>query len=560
MRRNILKQWIICSFVLAVAIGSIAQGKPPAVSGQAAGKFTQATAVDLYNRYRKALIDGDYNAFLEFVYTPGKPKDLPRVPKEQIPKEFAMMKGFILETSPDLAAAKILQFATNDKAAILVTRVDLENSDYVTLNALVFAPDRGSWRVLPKVYEDTFPRKASAVDEKTIQSKLKDNPQLQLAAAVAQAEAMVAAGSKPATPAIKPSGKLQARKKPPKAGAVPGTVKKAPAVSSAFNDSPTHKAIVKKLKKEGKKQMLQTANSVGMSKGKDFANVSISYSRQDKPAKAELFLFKEDGTWVAYIELPTRKDHSAIFSTLARRYCLPRYKQLQSVSLIDDTWQSKNPQKRTVNLICSELINNKWKDHRLTLVYEYDGKKGWHITGQGKIKQPSPKADKKKGASATPPKSAKPKKKPKAIWVNAKTAIDKILQFIGSNPKPVFIMFGPAGQNSLSFHYVTEKGDKDIHSVDWVNGKIRGPQVSRLARPCPPIPLEKVNFDHVSRIFDEMSIKAKRGDMINVNLSRRYSNGCQEPIWQGIATSSKHALTITYSIDGKQTGIEEYSF
>lgn len=556
MRRNILKQWIICSFVLVVAIGSIAQGKTPAVSGQAAGKFTQATAVDLYNRYRKALIDGDYNAFLEFVYAPGKPKDLPRVPKEKTPKEFAMMKDFILKLSPDLATAKILQFAANDKAAILVTRVDLKNSDFVTLSALMFATDRGSWKVLNKVHEDTFPSKSSEANEKAIQNKLKDNPQLQLAAAVAQAEAMA---SKPATPAAKPSGKVQTRKKPPKAAAVTATVKKTPAVSSAFNDSPTHKAIVKKLKKEGKKQMLQTANSVGMSKGKDFANVSISYTHQDKPAEIELYLFKEDNKWVAYLELPTRKDHSAIFSTLARRYCLPRYKQLQSVSLIDDTWKSKDPQKRTVNLVCSELINNKWKDHRLTLVYEYNGKKGWHITGQGKIKQPSPKADKKKAASASPPKPAKPKKKLKPIWGNAKVAIDEILKFIGGNPKLVSIMFLPGGE-SISFHYVTEKGGKDIKTAVWFSGTFSTPRVSRLARPCPPIPLEKVNFDHVSRIFDEMRRKAKQGDSIEVNLNRRYSNGCQEPIWQGVATSFKHMLTITYSIDGKQTKIEEYLF
>ena len=563
MRRNILKRWILCSFSLVVAIGCITQGETLAAQDQAAdnpGRFTQAAAVELYNRYRKALIDGDYSAFLEYVYAPGKPEGLPRVPKEETPKEFAMMKDFVLKLSPDLAAAKILQFAANEQAAILVTRVDLRNRDFVTLSALMFATDKGSWKVLTKVYEDTFPRKASEADEKAIQNKLKDNPQLQLEAAVAQAEAMVAARSKPATPAAKPSGKMQAEKKPLKTGAVSGTVKEAPALSYAFNDSPAHKAIVKKLKKEGKKQVLQTANSVGMSKGKDFASVNIKYSRQDEPAEADLYLFKEDGTWVAYLELPTRKDHSAIFSTLARRYCLPRYKRLQSVTLIDDTWKSKNSQKRVVNLICSELINNKWKDHRLTLVYEYDSKKGWHITGQAKIKQPSPRADQKKGASASPPKSAKPETKPKAIWNNAKAAIDEILQFIGSNPKPVFIVFSSIGQDSISFHYVTEKGSKDIQTVAWLNGKLKDPQVSRLARPCPPVPLGEVNFDHVSRIFDDMSKKAKREDMISVNLSRRFSNGCQEPIWQGIATSGKHSLTVTYSIDGKQTKIEDYAF
>jgi len=572
MKRDIVKRWIICSFALVVTIGYLTQGQTLAALDRAAdksGKLTQAAAVDLYSRYRKALIDGDYNAFLESVYAPGKPAGLARVPQEQIPKEFTNMKSFILELSPDLAAAKILQFAANDKAAVLVTRVDLDNGDYVTLRALMFATDKGSWKVLTKIYDDTFPRKASEADEKVIQNKLKDNPNLQLAAAVAQAEAIAAAGSKPATPAAELSGTVQAEgklktdttgRRRPETGAVSGTVEEAPTLSNAFNDSPEHEAIVKKLREEGKNQMLLTASSVAMAQDKDFANVNIIYSRQGKPAAAALYLFKEDDTWVAYLELPTWKDHSAIFSTLARRYCLPRYKYLESTSLIDDTWQSKNPQKRIVNLVCSELINNQWQDHRLTLVYEYGDEKGWHITGQVKTKQPSPRADKKKGVSASPPESAKPKIKPKAIWGNAKAAIDEILLFIGSNPKPVFILFGSDQQDFITFHYVTEKEGKDIQAVDWLNGKLRGPQVSRLVRPCPPVPLEEVNFDHVSRIFDEMSRKAKRGDRLNVNLSRRSSNGCQEPIWQGIATSSKHALTVTYSMDGKQTDIEEYSF
>jgi hypothetical protein len=315
------------------------------------------------------------------------------------------------------------------------------------------------------------------------------------------------------------------------------------------------------LRETGEDQMLQTAYSVGMLKGKDFANVHISYySRQDEPAEAEFYLFKEDDAWVSYHELPTRKDHSAIFTTLAHRYCLPQYKDLQSVSLIDDTWQGKNQQKRIVNIVCSELINNQWQDHRLTFVYEYDGKKGWHITGQSDTRQASPKVAQKKGASTSPPESAKPKKKPKVIWGNAKAVIDEIFQFIGSNPKPVFIMFGTTGQGFIQFHYVTENGGKDIQTVDWLSGKLSGPQVSRLARPCPPIPFKEINFDLVSRIFDETSRKALREDMINVNLSRRFSNGCQEPMWQGIASSGKHALTITYSIDGRQTNIEEYSF
>ena len=329
--------------------------------------------------------------------------------------------------------------------------------------------------------------------------------------------------------------------------AVTGMNDETPTLSYAFNKSPEHNAIIKILKKKGEDNILQTANSVGMSQGKDFANVIIKYSLHDEPAEIELYLFKEDDKWVAYRELPTRKDHSAIFTTLARYYCQSLYKKLQSVSLIDDTWKSKNQQERTINIMCSELINNEWQDHRLTFVYKYDDKQGWHITTQSDIKQPSSKP-------------SKPKVKPKVIWGNAKTAIDEILQFIGGHPKPVFIMFGTTGQGFIQFHYVSENKEKDIQTVDWLNGKLSSPQASRLARPCPPIPFEEINFDLVTRIFDETGRKAIDGDMINVNLSRRFENGCHEPMWQGIASSGKHSLIITYSIDGKKTDIEEYSF
>ena len=72
--------------------------------------------------------------------------------------------------------------------------------------------------------------------------------------------------------------------------------------------------------------------------------------------------------------------------------------------------------------------------------------------------------------------------------------------------------------------------------------------------------LEELNFDLLSLIFEDMVKKAKPEDMVNVNMSRRFANGCQEPVWQGIASSGTHSLTITYSIDGKQTDIQEFSF
>lgn len=344
------------------------------------------------------------------------------------------------------------------------------------------------------------------------------------------------------------------------ATATPATVADAPELSAAFNDSPEHQALVKMLRESGADEMLRTASSVAMSKIEDFADVIIGYSRQNQPAEAELYLFKEGDEWMAYPELPTRKDHPAVFSTLAQQHCKPLYKDLQGIAFIDDSWQSKDPKIRTINIVCSELIDNQWQDHRLTFTYEYDDRKGWHITGQSEMRQPSAGAAQKESASASPPEPAQPGVKTKVIWGRAKEAVAEIFRFIGNNPQPVFINFGTAGQDFIQFHYVAGNGSTDIQSVDWKNGKISSPQGSRLARPCPPIPRAEIDFGLVPRIFAEISRKAKQGEMVNVNLSRRFANGCQEPIWQGIATSANHVLTITYSIDGRQTGIEEYSF
>jgi len=347
---------------------------------------------------------------------------------------------------------------------------------------------------------------------------------------------------------------------PETAAAVSGMVEETSTLSYAFNDSPEHTAIIKMLREIGEDQMLQTADSIGMSKGKDFANVIIKYSRQGEPTEVELYLFKENDAWVAYRELPTLKDHAAIFSTLARRYCLPQYKHLRSASLIDDTWQSKNTQKRIVNIVCSELINNQWQDHRLTFVFEYDGVKGWHITGQIDTKQPSPKSAQNKEASMSPPGPARPKVKTKVIWGNAKAAMDEVLQFTGTAVQLVYIRFGIAGMDFIQFHYRTENEDEGIKTVNWDKGKLSRPQASNLARPCPPIPLEEIDFNLVPEIFEEMSKKVVRGYNINVTLGRRFFSGCKEPVWQGIAQYANKSIIVSYSIDGKQTNIEENSY
>ncbi|MBU1567251.1 MAG: ankyrin repeat domain-containing protein [Proteobacteria bacterium] len=172
--------------------------------------------------------------------------------------------------------------------------------------------------------------------------------------------------------------------------------------SSAFNNSPEHTAIIEILQEDGDSEILQSASSVGMITQGDFATVSIAYLHDKKPASTVLYLFNEESTWVAYRKLPTQKDHPAIFTTLAQHHCIPLFKNLQGIGFPDESLKSKDPKKRRINVVCSELIDNQWLDHRLALTYEYDQQGGWHVTGDhdmaspvAKIKPPMQRAQKK---------------------------------------------------------------------------------------------------------------------------------------------------------------------
>ncbi len=180
--------------------------------------------------------------------------------------------------------------------------------------------------------------------------------------------------------------------KPPAEASAEDTA--APTQSSVFNDSPKHAALVEMLKAEGKTEILQTATSVGMNILEDFARVVITYAQEGEAAKAHLFLFKENDTWVAHGELPTHKDHPQVFSELARRYCASRYAHLQGVGYLDDSHENQDPQKRVINMNCDEYENNEWQYHRLSMVYEYDAQKGWHISGAEPYQKPAEKTDK----------------------------------------------------------------------------------------------------------------------------------------------------------------------
>jgi uncharacterized protein YgiM (DUF1202 family) len=185
--------WVAARYLSseATALASEAPGsaaaKPtaPASGPSKSGALSRSDALNLYKRFRRALEDSDFKAFLAVVYVPRKPagKATETTPGEEITHEsFAKMKDLVLEMSPDPAVCKLLKFDSDVKAAILVFQSDPNSADNITLSAVMMAAEEGQWRVLPGSYDDVFSRQNPRADKAAIAEKLKTNPMLQLSA------------------------------------------------------------------------------------------------------------------------------------------------------------------------------------------------------------------------------------------------------------------------------------------------------------------------------------------------------------------------------------------
>lgn len=188
--------------------------------------------------------------------------------------------------------------------------------------------------------------------------------------------------------------------------------------SSVFDDSPEHLAITQMLQAEGRDVILETASRVSVHQLEDFATVTISHTEVDGTTKSKIYLLRENDNWSAFYNLPLKKDHAGVFFILARSHCTSRFQHLKGMSYIDDSRQSKDPEKRTINFNCMELIDNKWHDHRLSLVFKYRADLGWAVVKSYPYKSVQP-------APAT---AAKPSKKKKTTQVKAPASLQEAMK------------------------------------------------------------------------------------------------------------------------------------
>ncbi len=151
---------------------------------------------------------------------------------------------------------------------------------------------------------------------------------------------------------------------------------------SVFENFPESQAVEKMLLQEKKYEVLQMTSQVSVNSQEDFGTAVVRYQSGDEKVDLKVFLLKEKGSWIAYLELPNQKDHPGVFFLLATKYCREKYVNNQGIGYADDSWQNKDSHKRTINFKCMELIDNDWQDHFISLAYEYNEQQGWQISGE----------------------------------------------------------------------------------------------------------------------------------------------------------------------------------
>lgn len=125
--------------------------------------------VAIANDFRKALEDADLETFDKY-----NPTD-----KKTDPEEFAQIKGVLLMMLPDFTNAKGLKFEHDERDALLVYRINLENDKMINLGSMRFTKVNDSWKFAGGIHTASFASAGDKEDEKAIAQKLEEEPKFQ---------------------------------------------------------------------------------------------------------------------------------------------------------------------------------------------------------------------------------------------------------------------------------------------------------------------------------------------------------------------------------------------
>lgn len=152
-----------------------------------------------------------------------------------------------------------------------------------------------------------------------------------------------------------------------------------PRVDPSLFRTPINKAIRKMFQDSGDEALLGNITAISSNNLGGFALGTIRFANGDRNKPIKAYVFKENGRWMAYRRVPTKKDHPGMFWMLAQKHCANSYAAFHGIGYGEGDWKDTHPTRRDIQFICSELINDKWTDHPLMFSFGFNETNGWRI-------------------------------------------------------------------------------------------------------------------------------------------------------------------------------------
>ncbi len=145
-------------------------------------EWKQQDFIDLWKKVRTAVVEKNLEEFKKLIIS-----DDPEETAKMTQTDFEeVVEYFLLDSFPAWETVKLLRFEQNDKKALLVLHLHDNNEEWkewIAISAYTFILTDDGWKLSPSTYETSFSKYESAEEnQKNIEEKLKDDPELRLGA------------------------------------------------------------------------------------------------------------------------------------------------------------------------------------------------------------------------------------------------------------------------------------------------------------------------------------------------------------------------------------------
>ena len=163
--------------MLCVLLFTVLVVSAVSVSGE---KWKKQNFIDLWQKVRKTVVDKNLEEFKKLTI-PADPEESDKMTQEDF-GEF--VDFFLIDMFPEWTKVNFIKFDQNDKAAILILQLHLDNEewkDWIALYAYRFILTEGRWKLSGQLYDKSLSKSSDAEENKQrIAKELKENTDLQL--------------------------------------------------------------------------------------------------------------------------------------------------------------------------------------------------------------------------------------------------------------------------------------------------------------------------------------------------------------------------------------------